>query len=77
MNDGMTDEQFLGYVELHSTTERHLFGKHHVVRLLELAGRKVPAGIGALVGIDQETAQPLVDAARVRMRRAQIRLVHG
>jgi hypothetical protein len=75
--DEWTDEQFLSYVELHSTTERHLFSKGHVIRLLALAGREVPPLVSALIAVHHDLAQPMVDAARVRMRRSQMRLVHG
>jgi hypothetical protein len=33
-----SDESFLGYVEIHSQTERALFHRDHVVRFLKLAG---------------------------------------
>jgi NADPH-dependent ferric siderophore reductase len=44
--DDMTDEQLVGYTELHSQTERALFHSGHVNRMLELAGReeRIPEG---------------------------------
>ncbi len=67
----MDDEAFLGYVEIHSETERHLFSLEHVRRLLTLAGRDTSAfdcGYPAFLGIDQWTAKPLVQAARERRK---------
>lgn len=35
-----TDEQFLGYFDLHSRTERALFSTEHISRLFSLAGKE-------------------------------------
>lgn len=36
-NEEWSDEEFLGYVEIHSRTERALFSGAHVLRFLKLA----------------------------------------
>jgi hypothetical protein len=68
----MDDEAFLGYVDIHSRTERHLFSKEDVQRLLELAcaegARCESSSVPGFVGLDEWTAVPLVRAARARMR---------
>jgi len=71
MSDGLTDEEFLGYVELHSRTERHLFSKEHAKRLWDLAGRTwTEEWMPAFVGIDAETADRLIARARARKENA-------
>lgn len=68
----MDDEAFLGYVEIHSETERHLFSEGDVRRLLELAGaegvRCEGSSVPGFVGLDQWAAKPLVKAARERRK---------
>lgn len=68
-----TDEDFLGYVEFHSRTERHAFSLAHANRLLDLAGENTIrcaqwAG-GDLINIDWSAAKPLVEKARKRLAR--------
>jgi hypothetical protein len=66
----MTDDELLGYAQLHSRTERALFHKGHVRRLLELAGRKVPDMLDQreFWSIDQYDMDPLVKEARERIK---------
>jgi hypothetical protein len=45
-DDEMTDQQFLGYVELHSKTPRALFENSDVCRFLVLAGERADAFVG-------------------------------
>lgn len=74
----MTNEEFLGYVELHSRTERALFAGEHLDRLLALAGRP-PIRWGcsqigprpALISIHHHVAAPLLEEARLRLRSAE------
>ena len=42
MSDDMTDDFFLGYVDIHSDTPRALYSPEHAERLFRLAG--VPLG---------------------------------
>jgi hypothetical protein len=67
----MSDSEFLGYVLVHSETERHLFAIEDAVRLLKLSGldavkTDVDCGIGGhrFVGICANEADRLVNAAR-------------
>ena len=39
----MTDEELIGYARIHCTTERALFHKDHIVRLLKMGGAKEAA----------------------------------
>jgi hypothetical protein len=65
----MTDDEFLGYVLIHSETELHLFSGAQIKRLCELAGAPVPSiGDADWYGVEQWTAEPLVKKAYERMR---------
>jgi hypothetical protein len=48
----MTDQEFIGYCELHSSTERRLFSAEHIGRLAKLAGKEVPADLRGWYSID-------------------------
>lgn len=69
MND---DEEFLGYVDIHCRTERHLFSMEHVRRLLELASVEgvqcESSSVPGFVGLSECVAMPLVQAAKKRMK---------
>jgi hypothetical protein len=72
-----TDEDFLGYVEFHSRTERHAFSHEHANRLLDLAGETEirgtdNCGLHGFIGIDWGAAKPLVEKARKRLKAAMI-----
>jgi hypothetical protein len=67
----MSDEDLLGYFEIHSRTERALFHRGHVVRLLELAGREVPQDLPEWIGVHIDMADPLVKEARARSGESQ------
>jgi len=78
----MNDEEFLRYFELHSRTERALFSRGHVVRLMQLAfGDKVPPGTmktwPAFVAVRGVSADYYVGLARKRMRQPSLRVVQG
>ena len=67
-----TDEEFLGYVELHSQTERHAFHCNDADRLLEMAGEHEifgtdNCGLPGFIGIDWGAAKPMVKKARKRL----------
>lgn len=63
------DEDFLGYVEIHCTTERALFSGIHVRRLYELSGHACsgvyPTG---WYSVHEYVAAPLIKAARLRLK---------
>jgi len=66
-----SDEEFLGYVSLHSCTELGLFHRDQVLRLLKLAnveGRYFIPG-RTFIGLSSGFAQPLVDRARRQLKR--------
>ena len=62
----MNDDDLLGYFEIHARTERALFHRGHVVRLLELAGHEVPEDIPEWISVRIDVAEPLVKEARAR-----------
>jgi len=66
----MSDERFLGYVSIHSKTERHAFHRDDVVRLAELAGvsevRASNCGLGGFLGVDEYEAERLIELALAR-----------
>lgn len=59
-----TDEGLLGYVWLHSRTERALFHRDHVLRLFKLAKVKPPDDLPAWVPMHEDVADPLIKRAR-------------
>jgi hypothetical protein len=60
-----TDEDLIAYCESHSLTERHLFHRDHIERILRLAGRDVP-DLSMWMAVDRWTMEPLVKSARER-----------
>jgi hypothetical protein len=63
---GWTDKELLGYIDLHSRTERALLHIDHINRLLELAGRPRISG-GGFYALHYEEAAPLIAEARRRL----------
>lgn len=70
----MNDDDFLGYVEIHSRTELALFHRSMVERLIELAGESpsewlihIPRSANGFLGVHSDVADPLVKKARTRM----------
>lgn len=67
MSMSKSDQDFLGYVALHSKTERHAFSRADADRLMGLAGveqMKVDdCGLPGFVGIDEWEAQRLIKLA--------------
>lgn len=63
-----TDEDFLGYVSLHSETERALFHREHALRLIRLSGSALPKHqLPEWLSIHARVAKPLVNQARCRL----------
>ncbi len=70
----MNDEDLLGYFEIHSRTERALFHRDQVARLLELAGEPTePNRMHEWLAVHSETADPLVKRARANLDRVQLK----
>jgi hypothetical protein len=65
-----TDEDLLGYFEIHSRTERALFCKEDVKRLLELSGRSTQntEHWPSFMSVRANIADPLIAQARRRMK---------
>lgn len=57
-----SDEELLGYAEIHSKTERALFSQKHANRLLEMAGQ--PGRVQGWVSIGEVDADVLISASR-------------
>ena len=70
----MNDNEFLGYVDIHSETDRALFSMSHVRRLHVLAGVDLPFdercyGLDqCFLTMDRYYAKPLTLKARERIR---------
>jgi hypothetical protein len=65
------DHTFLGYVQLHCTTERALFSYKDVLRLHTLAGVSIEVSEGFQV-MHEEYAKPLIQAARERLSHGNV-----
>lgn len=76
-----SDEDFLGYVEIHSQTERALYSGRDINRLLKLAGN--PPGFVKSVdekgfySLHEPEARPLIDAAKRLLKRPKLVLIQG
>jgi hypothetical protein len=64
LKEQWTDEEFLGYFELHSRTDLALFHRKHVERLLKMAGQKVPESLKEWTSVHDDVADPLIAQAR-------------
>lgn len=62
----MSDDELIGYCEIHCKTERALFHVSHVERIYKLAGRQSPLSLPAFVSVGPDTMLPLVALARKR-----------
>jgi len=67
--DPMTDEEFLGYCDIHCETPRALFSEAHCVRLYRLAGEEVfdPSRATRFYAMHAAEAKPLIEKARERL----------
>jgi hypothetical protein len=63
----MSDEELVGYAAIHCKTDRALFSRDHVERLLKLADKPMPPGLPDFVAVHEETMMPIVEEARRRM----------
>ena len=74
--DNDTDEDFIGYCRIHSETERALFSKKHVVRILRLAGYDKLANAledsnRDFLAVYSDEMHPICDAALRRLKQPQ------
>lgn len=67
MAEEWTDDEFLGYFELHSRTPLALFHRKHVERLLKMAGVEPNPRLGEWTAVHADVAEPLVLQARARI----------
>lgn len=63
MSKDWSDEEFLGYFELHSRTPLALFHRGHVERLLKMAGQEVPPHLGEWTSVHDDVADTLIAQA--------------
>ena len=74
MSDEPTDAEFLLYVEVHAQSERHLFSRDHIRRLMELAGTDkldiTTSTVPGFYGVDSAAAKPLIEKARRKIAEA-------
>jgi hypothetical protein len=71
----VTNEEFLGYFSVHCRTERALFSRDQVARLLRLSGDPRPlANTPNWVAVYADVADPLIAKAR---RRLKFRVIKG
>ena len=79
----MEDIDLIGYCEIHCTTQRALFSKEHLARMLELAGSPKeyikPNDLRKLkhdfLPVFEEAMIPLCEMARKRMTQPKLRIV--
>lgn len=67
-----SDDDFLGYVDLHSKTERALFSREHVLRLIKLANvpeGQYPLPMASFISVHADEARPLIERARRQLKR--------
>jgi hypothetical protein len=62
-----SDDEFLGYFELHCRTPLALFHRGHVERLLRMAGHAVPGRLGEWTSVHNDVADPLIAQARANI----------
>jgi len=62
--DEWSDEDFLGYFELHCRTDLALFHRKHVERLFKLAGQQIPEKLREWIPVHDDVADPLIARAR-------------
>ena len=51
-SEEMSDQEFIGYCEMHSMTERKLFSAEQIGRLAALAGEDIPEGLCGWHSVD-------------------------
>lgn len=72
MSTDWTDEDFLGYCDIHCETPRALFSREHIERLAKLAGGewvwRNPHAVPTFYALHAAEAKPLIKKARERLR---------
>ena len=78
MSAEWTDEELISYFRIHSRTDRALFAKAHVARLMVLGGSPQPnlAHMPAFITVHETEADLLIELARERMKR-HLRVIPG
>ena len=66
----MSDEEFLGYVDIHSRTDLALFSTDDIIRLHKLANEDPPGGLWpkAFFTMRHEYVKPRIEKARARLK---------
>lgn len=80
MSDGMTDEDLTGYARIHCRTERALFHASHIRRLLELAGRKIPAELlnsNGFYGVHEDVMDPILADIETHKKQPKLTVLPG
>ncbi len=72
----MKEDEFLGYVELHSETPRALFSKSQVAQMLELAGYPVGAE-GVMADMQEWYSLDMSDLVMIARNKKQMKVVHS
>ncbi len=62
----MTDDELIGYADLHCRTERALFHRDHVNRLLTLAGAAFRLGVDEWIAVHADVMLPILDKIKNR-----------
>lgn len=72
----MNDKELVSYFYTHSRTERALFAREHVVRMMKLAGKTAekPEHWPKFVTVRQQTADYWIDLAE---RRESFKVIEG
>jgi hypothetical protein len=72
----VTNEEFLGYFSIHCRTDRALFSRDQVARLMRLSGSTVPdlTQMPSWIAVYADVADPLILKAR---RRLKFRVIKG
>jgi hypothetical protein len=67
----MTDEEFIGYVEVHSQTPRALFSAEHIKRLLNLCKiSSTHIDKTGFYSLRHWEAKPYIEMARTKLKEA-------
>lgn len=75
----MTDEELLSYFFIHSRTERALFAKEMVARLMAMGGSP-PLDLDQgpnFIAVHAEEADILIALARKKMNRPKLQVIKG
>lgn len=76
MSTEWTDEEFLGYFEIHCRTERALFNGYQIKRLVRLGGMEGDDVEGMRddqwASVYEGQAKPRIDRARARLAKEKV-----